>query len=839
MTSIGRYRVKRQLGHGGMGDVYLAHDPSLERDVALKLLHKDSPHGLRDEAKVLAALRHPGIVTIFEIGEHEGQDFIAMEYLPGKTLRDAINEGVARGELLAICAKVAAALAAAHKAGILHRDIKPENVIVAGDEVKVVDFGVARRLGGGKRFSRAVTAQEVAAVLTKTLPLGLTPDTIVDAGTVTVFGTPAYMAPELLFGEDSTPASDLYSLGVVIHECLVKRRPHAATTLVEMIAQVIERPPPRLDDPIGDLVEGMLAKDPERRPSLDDVIARLSAKRPARRWPMAAVIGALVLAGGGAVAYTMTRHPAPAPAAPPTELAATIAVAPIDVHMPSYGPEAPISGAIGDSLARVIGDVSGAKLTGLAATNTDAGSASTMGASYLVTGTVDEQAGTLRGAFDLTVVPSGTKLASVTVEGPSPRLAHLIDEAAAQLAKKLAPAATLDGKPSRVRAEKLFREGQRLLRLGTFTHARAYLEQAVDADPTFADGWYALALTLGWTDAADSLEREATNKAYELASGPRKQLIEGMNLFLDGAFGRARDKLKAITVDPADRREWLYYLAEAEYHDGRFDDAFADFKRALDIDHDFRPATVHLWQMAVARRDGDQGSYYLAAGGAEHAWIDFALGRYEELADHGTPQFKAWSELVLDRPLSADARAFIATDNLDGAIYRIALAPPATRAALFADAWQRFVAPHEPTAETFYQLESLGEVVVTAGMAPEAKQLVSFLAAHPKPRGYPRLSFLTAALAHDPELLHTPAETSRNEAIGAAIEAELRGDHAHAADQLAEIVRSPSFTWDYPERAALLRNLQDKKKIAALCADTLRPAVFRPAWLVIRAKCRK
>ena len=84
MSTIGRYQVKRQLGHGGMGDVYLAHDPSLERDVAIKLLAQASRcDGLRDEAKVLAALRHPGIVTIYEIGVHEGQDFIAMEYLPG------------------------------------------------------------------------------------------------------------------------------------------------------------------------------------------------------------------------------------------------------------------------------------------------------------------------------------------------------------------------------------------------------------------------------------------------------------------------------------------------------------------------------------------------------------------------------------------------------------------------------------------------------------------------------------------------------------------------------------------------------------------------------------
>src|SRR4051812_15401957 len=125
-----------------MGRVYLARDPSLERDVALKVLHREAKQaGLREGAKGPAALNHPSIVTVYEIGEQDGQDFIAMEYLPGRSLRHLINEpdlAVRRGQLLAICSKVAVALAAAHRAGILHRDIKPENIIVsAAGDVKV------------------------------------------------------------------------------------------------------------------------------------------------------------------------------------------------------------------------------------------------------------------------------------------------------------------------------------------------------------------------------------------------------------------------------------------------------------------------------------------------------------------------------------------------------------------------------------------------------------------------------------------------------------------------------------------------------------------------------
>jgi hypothetical protein len=124
-------------------------------------------------------------------------------------------------------------------------------------------------------------------------------------------------------------------------------------------------------------------------------------------------------------------------------------------------------------------------------------------------------------------------------------------------------------------------------------------------------------------------------------------------------------------------------------------------------------------------------------------------------------------------------------------------------------------------------------------MTDEAKQFVAFLAPFPKPRGYPRLSLLAAAMTGDRALLKVPPETYRNEQIAVASAAELRGDHDAAAAALEQIVASPSFTWDYPERAALLRNLGDTTKIKALCADSLRPAVFRPAYLVLRERCGK
>src|SRR5262249_40550910 len=156
---------------------------------------------------------HPNIVTIYEIGNHDDRPFIAMEYLPGRPLHALLQHAATRpprDELVAICNKVAAALAAAHAAGLLHRDIKPENVIVddAGC-VKVVDFGIAQKLSAAGKVTGTTRAAVVAAEFARTLRMFDAAETVVTAATRTVFGTPAYMAPEILMGEPSSAASDV------------------------------------------------------------------------------------------------------------------------------------------------------------------------------------------------------------------------------------------------------------------------------------------------------------------------------------------------------------------------------------------------------------------------------------------------------------------------------------------------------------------------------------------------------------------------------------------------------------------------------------------------------
>jgi hypothetical protein len=162
--------------------------------------------------------------------------------------------------------------------------------------------------------------------------------------------------------------------------------------------------------------------------------------------------------------------------------------------------------------------------------------------------------------------------------------------------------------------------------------------------------------------------------------------------------------------------------------------------------------------------------------------------------------------------------------------------------------WAAQIAGRQPGqlgGNAFYELEALGEVVISAGMVDEARQLVTFLAECSKTRavrGYARLSTLTAALVGDRSLVVRDGLSERNARLAAASDAELAGDRAGAATVLGEVVEDPTFTWDYPERVALIRNLRALKRgkqVAKVCADTLRPAVFRVAFVVVASVCAR
>lgn len=257
----GRYRLSERIAGGGMGEVWRALDEVLGRTVAVKLLREEyaeDPEFLtrfRAEARTTAALAHPGIAQVYDYGEAHGSAYLVMELVDGEPLSALLaREGALDAtRTLDIVAQVAAALQAAHAAGVVHRDIKPGNLLVQPDGVvRVTDFGIARAVD--------------AAPLT---------------GTGMVLGTAYYLSPEQAAGGSATPASDLYVLGVVAYECLAGRRPFPGESPVGVaLAHTREEPPPlpeTVPAPLRSLVAGCLAKDPAARPASAAALAEQAA----------------------------------------------------------------------------------------------------------------------------------------------------------------------------------------------------------------------------------------------------------------------------------------------------------------------------------------------------------------------------------------------------------------------------------------------------------------------------------------------------------------------------------------------------------------------------------
>ncbi len=310
-----RYELEELVGSGGMSSVYRAHDRLLDRKVALKVLHEqytgDAEHvgRFRHEARAVATLSHPNIVTVIDRGEHDGRQFIVLEYVDGENLKELIRRGplpVATAVDLAI--QISQGLAFAHQQGLVHRDVKPQNVLLDGDgQVKVTDFGIARSL-------------DVQHGMTQT---------------GTVLGTSDYIAPEQAQGQRVDEHTDVYSLGVVLYELLTGEVPFPGENFVAVAMRHINEPPPAIRDRRPDVsprleaaVQKAMAKDArDRFPSMADFRLELEAslaeaqgatqviapaRRPIRRkrgvspWPLLLVVAALIAIG--AVIAALVLH---------------------------------------------------------------------------------------------------------------------------------------------------------------------------------------------------------------------------------------------------------------------------------------------------------------------------------------------------------------------------------------------------------------------------------------------------------------------------------------------------------------------------------------------------
>jgi serine/threonine protein kinase len=250
-TMVHHYRIVEKIGAGGMGEIYLAEDNKLDRKVALKFLARhmansaESKNRFIREAKAVAKLNHPSIVTIFEVGEYENRTFFAMEYVEGSTLKAFIkNDSLMLDKLIDTAIKIAEGLQEAHTAGIIHRDIKPANIIIdKANRPKILDFGLATISG--------------VEQLTKT---GST------------LGTVGYMSPEQIKGQSSDHRTDLFSYGVVLYELITGRRPFESDTeaaILNAILNDLHEPLSRyksgIPDELDRIMDRLLDKSPELR----------------------------------------------------------------------------------------------------------------------------------------------------------------------------------------------------------------------------------------------------------------------------------------------------------------------------------------------------------------------------------------------------------------------------------------------------------------------------------------------------------------------------------------------------------------------------------------------
>jgi tRNA A-37 threonylcarbamoyl transferase component Bud32 len=291
-TTIDHFRVLDLLGKGGMADVYLAEDTKLGRKVALKMVKRDLLGSLdavarfQREASLTARFKHPNIVTIHAVGEHGGRPYVALEHLEGETLRERMRRGgLCVDDVLGILISVAEALREAHERNVLHRDLKPDNIHLGTDgRVRVLDFGLAKivETEDGARAGDAAAGGD-----------GQLCPTSSHTRATGVAGTPRYMAPEQWRGELSSPATDVWALGVVAFQLLAGRSPFEQDTLdalAETVTATDSAPPlGTVDHPasaaLGRLVEQCLDKAPSRRPSTADVLAALRRARAHGREP--------------------------------------------------------------------------------------------------------------------------------------------------------------------------------------------------------------------------------------------------------------------------------------------------------------------------------------------------------------------------------------------------------------------------------------------------------------------------------------------------------------------------------------------------------------------------
>jgi eukaryotic-like serine/threonine-protein kinase len=606
-----RYRLERELGHGGMATVYLAHDLKHDRDVAIKVLKPDlaallGPERFLREIATTARLSHPGILPLFDSGTAAGSCWYAMPYFTGKTLKDRLAEQgrLPLPEALAVFRDLAGALDHAHRQGILHRDLKPANVLLQDGRAVLADFGIA-------------------------LPVGQSVERLTETGFS--LGTPEYMSPEQVMAEPGIDGrSDIYALGCVLYQLLAGEPPFTGPTPRAVLARRLRDPVPRLSagrdvpPPVEAAIRRALEREPKDRFATVADFARavegtdapprfLAPLRRIRSRPAAAT---LLVAALGVVALRTRHHAAP------TFNPNLVAVLPARIVAPGHAL---------DYLREGILDLAAAKLTGeggpravdaratLAALRSagedSAGTlAARLGAGKLLDASIVGDGHRLTVTASLISYPGGTRQAPVSVDGPEDSLGSLVDRL---MIRVMALHAGVHGSAltdvTSLPAWRAYLRGKAAYRTGQYVAAAAAYEEALAADSNFTLAALAdhAALVRSGRDGSASAMMVYRNirrlspddSLYFFANtGPHfpadSKITEQIDLHL-----RAMARL-------SDRADAWFELGDMVLHagamvdiDSSLDFAAHNFERALALDSSFALPIDHLLFVAYARND--------------------------------------------------------------------------------------------------------------------------------------------------------------------------------------------------------------------------------------------
>ncbi len=602
--SIGPYAVVAPLGAGGMGEVYRARDPRLGREVAIKLLPEDvaaSPERLarfEREAKTVAALNHPNIVTIHSIEESGGVRFLTMELVEGETLDRAVaaQPGLLRALDWAIA--LADALSAAHDRGIVHRDLKPANVMVTRDgRLKVLDFGLARVEAPGAGDALQTIAQTMEAPLS-------TPGV--------AMGTVPYMAPEQVRGEAVDARADLFSFGILLYELVTGRRPFAGKTWADVSSSILRDAPPPI----------LAARDDLPR-DLERIVLRCLDKDRDRRFQTARdVRNELELVRRDLALGASAPAMAAVPAAPAAKETPSVAVLPFANRSASADDEY-FSDGLADELLNVLAKIRGLRVAARTSSATFKGKAVTMaevgqalGVATVLEGSVRKSGNRVRIAVQLVNVADGFPLWSETYDRTLDDVFAVQDDIAQAVVKELrqrllgeAPdsdasrevkaeiAAAGKGRTANPEAHRLYLQGRHMLdRLNKDDVASglALVRQALEIDPEFALAWVAVAIAnvyrggWGWAPVVASYEeaRAAVDRALALEPELPEAWVARVRIeaYYDRDFSRARISIqRALALAPASP-EALQAAATLDLFEDRIEQAIPGLQRVLELD---------------------------------------------------------------------------------------------------------------------------------------------------------------------------------------------------------------------------------------------------------------